>query len=171
MPDSLEDMRHELFDLARRMRHGASTAPVPPGVTAAEAHAIMGVCMMQRRGEDVRPGHLARCAHTTPSALSQTLKSLEDKGLIARRRADGDSRGVSVALTESGQRVADETRRLREARMDEVVAYVGEDDMREMLRIMRRAVEFSERRAQEAPAGPARGGRGAAGGQGGAPCA
>ena len=72
------------------------------------------------------------------------VKALEEKGLIERHRASGDYRAVSVSLTEEGERFAAEGRRLRDEHMDAVMEHVGIEDMRHLVRILRKVVEFHE---------------------------
>ena len=105
MGESLEALRNEMFETMQRMRQRRSTPPLPPGITRGEINALMMLSIMEARGEVVRPGMLAACSHATPAlarALSQTLKSLEEKGLIVRRRGEGDSRSVTISLTDAG---------------------------------------------------------------------
>ena len=98
------------------MRQRRSTPPLPPGITRGEINALMMLSMMETHGEVVRPGMLAACSHATPGAVSQTLKSLEEKGLIVRRRGEGDSRSVTISLTDAGHEFEKEGRRLHDER-------------------------------------------------------
>ena len=101
MSESLEALRNEMFETMQRMRQRRSTPPLPPGITRGEINALMMLSMMEARDEIARPGMLAACSHATPGAVSQTLKSLEEKGLIVRRRGEGDSRSVTISLTDA----------------------------------------------------------------------
>ena len=106
MTDSFNETKRELYELMQRSRRERFTPPTPEGVTPSEARTMMTVSALQHTCEDVRPGRVAELTHTTPSALSQTFKTLEEKGLIERHRASGDYRAVSVSLTEEGERFA-----------------------------------------------------------------
>ena len=144
MTDSFNETKRELYELMQRSRRERFTPPTPEGVTPSEARTMMTVSALQHTWEDVRPGRVAELTHTTPSALSQTFKTLEEKGLIERHRASGDYRAVSVSLTEEGERFAAEGRRLRDEHMDAVMEHVGIEDMRHLVRILRKVVEFHE---------------------------
>lgn len=76
-------------DTAARMRKQRQEPPAPKGITPAEMYAIMAVSRLEGEGRKVRPGDIAKCGQATPSAVSQTLKSLEEKGLITRQRDKG----------------------------------------------------------------------------------
>lgn len=144
MTDSFIETKRELYELMQRSRRERFSPPTPEGVTPSEARTIMAIAGLEHTCEDVRPGRVAEIAHTTPSALSQTFKTLEEKGLIERHRASGDYRAVSVSLTEEGERFAAEGRRLRDEHMDAVMEHVGVEDMQHLVRIMRKVVEFHE---------------------------
>ena len=154
MSESLEALRNEMFETMQRMRQRRSTPPLPPGITRGEINALMMLSMMEARDEIVRPGMLAACSHATPGAVSQTLKSLEEKGLIVRRRGEGDSRSVTISLTNAGHEFEKEGRRLHDERFMHMLEFLGEDDAREFVRIVNRMLEFEEshpwKRADEA---------------------
>lgn len=144
MSESLEALRNEMFETMQRMRQRRSTPPLPPGITRGEINALMMLSIMEARGEVVRPGMLAACSHATPGAVSQTLKSLEEKGLIVRRRGEGDSRSVTISLTNAGREFEKEGRRLHDERFMHMLEFLGEDDAREFVRIVNRMLEFEE---------------------------
>ena len=144
MSESLETLRNEMFETMQRMRQRRSTPPLPPGITRGEINALMMLSMMEAHGDAVRPGMLAACSHATPGAVSQTLKSLEEKGLIVRRRGEGDSRSVTISLTDAGHGFEKEGRRLHDERFMHMLEFLGEDDAREFVRIVNRMLEFEE---------------------------
>lgn len=150
MTDSFIETKRELYELMQRSRRERFTPPTPEGVTPSEARTMMAIGGLRQTCEDIRPGRVAEMTHTTPSALSQTFKTLEEKGLIERHRASGDYRAVSVSLTEEGERFAAEGRRLRDEHMDAVMQYVGVEDMQHLVRIMRKVVEFHDQDPEDA---------------------
>lgn len=139
----LDGMVRELFELMRRARQ-ADIVPAPKGLTQAEARTLSAIDALHCRHEHVRPGLVAEITHTKPSALSQTLRSLEEKGLLERHRTSGDFRGIALCLTEEGEKLANVSKQLHAQHMEEVVAFMGEDDIRHLIRILRKIVEFHE---------------------------
>ena len=144
MSESLEALRNEMFETMQRMRQRRSTPPLPPGITRGEINALMMLSIIEARGEVVRPGMLAACSHATPGAVSQTLKSREEKSLIVRKRGEGDSRSVTISLTDAGHEFEKEGRRLHDERFMHMLEFLGEDDAREFVRIVNRMLEFEE---------------------------
>ena len=103
MDETPAELRRRLFDAAARTRKQRQEPPAPEGITSAEMYTIMAVSRLEGEGRSVRSGDIAKCGHATPSAVSQILKSLEEKGLITRQRDKGDSRAVTVHLTKDGR--------------------------------------------------------------------
>lgn len=82
--DSKEKMKVELVDLARRFKR---VHPTPPKevreLSQVEMHALIGVARVDEKGLFLRPSDIARMSHTSPSAVSQVLKSLEQHGFLS----------------------------------------------------------------------------------------
>ena len=142
MDDTAAGLRRRLFDAAARMRKQRKEPPAPEGVTPAEMYAIMAVSRLEGEGRKVRSGDIAKCGQATPSAVSQILKSLEEKGLITRQRDKGDSRAVTVHLTEDGRAFSARGRELHEQMIDKVLTYLGPEDAEHLVRIVERLADF-----------------------------
>ncbi|WP_294380440.1 MarR family winged helix-turn-helix transcriptional regulator [uncultured Senegalimassilia sp.] len=142
MDDTAAGLRRRLFNAAARMRKQRQEPAAPKGVTPAEMYAIMAVSRLEGEGRSVRSGDIAKCGHATPSAVSQTLKSLEEKGLITRQRDKGDSRAVTVRLTEEGRAFSARGRELHEQMIDKVLTYLGPEDAEHLVRIVERLADF-----------------------------
>ena len=142
MDDTAAGLRRRLFDAAARMRKQRREPPAPKGITPAEMYAIMAVSRLEGEGRKVRSGDIAKCGQATPSAVSQTLKSLEEKGLITRQRDKGDSRAVTVHLTEDGRAFSARGRELHEQMIDKVLTYLGPEDAEHLVRIVERLADF-----------------------------
>ena len=150
MDDTAAGLRRRLFDAAARMRKQRQEPPTPKGITPAEMYAIMAVSRLEGEGRKVRSGDIAKCGQATPSAMSQTLKSLEEKGLITRQRDKGDSRAVTVHLTEDGRAFSARGRELHEQMIDEVLTYLGPEDAEHLVRIVERLADLPACKAARA---------------------
>lgn len=150
MDDTAAGLRRRLFDAAARMRKQRQEPPTPKGITPAEMYAIMAISRLEGEGRKVRSGDIAKCGQATPSAVSQTLKSLEEKGLITRQRDKGDSRAVTVHLTEDGRAFSARGRELHEQMIDEVLTYLGPEDAEHLVRIVERLVDLPACKAARA---------------------
>lgn len=141
--ERFEGLAHEL--LAGLTAIGRIATPVVLNSTRGEAALLM---TLFRAGEPLSPGELADESHVSSARVANILKVLEEKGLVSRSHSASDRRRVEVALTEAGRAEA-EARRAR--RHDAVAAYLrelGEDDARELIRIVRRSAPVIERMAE-----------------------
>ena len=150
MDDTAAGLRRRLFDAAARKRKQRQEPPAPKGLTPAEMYAIMAVSRLEGEGRKVRPGDIAKCGQATPSAVSQTLKSLEEKGLITRQRDKGDSRAVTVHLTKEGRAFSARGRELHEQMIDGVLTYLGPEDAEHLVRIVERLADLPACNAAQA---------------------
>ncbi|NPD32927.1 MarR family transcriptional regulator [Eggerthellaceae bacterium zg-997] len=115
------------------------------GLTPAETRVLWLVDLLAAEGPDPSPSAIAKAAHLAPSALSQVLRSLEHKGLIARMRCQRDGRGVRVRLTDQGASSVGSIRARQDSYWSDLLAYLGPDDAEALARIMGRVVGFQER--------------------------
>jgi DNA-binding MarR family transcriptional regulator len=76
-----------------------------------------------------RPGALAREFDVSPASLSDSIAALERKGLVERRRLEGDRRGFSLALSGSGRRLARRTEGVAEPVQRAVAALAPEEQL------------------------------------------
>ncbi|WP_092047392.1 MarR family winged helix-turn-helix transcriptional regulator [Methylobacterium pseudosasicola] len=74
----------------------------PVGLTHLQFTVLAMAGWLLREGEAVTQVTLARFGDIHPMQVSQVLKALEAKGLIARPRSAADTRAKSVAVTEAG---------------------------------------------------------------------
>lgn len=140
---TVQETKRELTELFQLFHRDRLTSETPPdGITPNEARTLMFIGMCTAHGESVRPGQIAERMRTTPSAISQTLKALEEKNLIERHRASGDFRTITLELTERGRAVTESARALRDRHMDEMLAYLGPEDAAHLVRILKKITAF-----------------------------
>jgi DNA-binding MarR family transcriptional regulator len=76
-----------------------------------------------------------------PSAMVTLIDELEGAGLAERRRRPSDRRAWEVAITAKGRRTLDRARRLATQVEDEVLGGLTASDRRQLLTLLRRALE------------------------------
>ena len=79
----------------------------------------------------------------TTGRIANILKRLEEKSLVTRISDREDRRRVSVSLTEAGRQQAERQYLQSVQNHRELLAYLGEADAQELIRILSRALEFS----------------------------
>jgi len=90
------------------------------------------------------PSAIGNETGVSAARIATVLNGLENKGWIERRIDPGDRRRTILCLTPAGeQRATQNTSRLLEA-VSAMLAYLGEDDAREHIRIIGRLAERQE---------------------------
>ena len=119
--------------LERRSRRMERTL----GVTAPQRL----VLRLLGRFPGITAGQLARSLHVDPGTLSASLRRLEARGLIERRRDPADSRRVALGLTRQGRALDVPRRGTIEAAADALLAGTSPRDLAATVRVLDR---FSE---------------------------
>ncbi|HIW74336.1 MAG TPA: MarR family transcriptional regulator [Firmicutes bacterium] len=101
-------------------------------------------------GKGGKPGvtvsELSAFTHQTPSGASQTIRALEEKGLVRRTTLSSDRRAVYIYPTEEGRALA---RRAEEAffsRLESVAEEMGREETEQLICLVGRLTTILERR-------------------------
>ena len=100
--------------LLRRMRQ----SPVDGQLTVSEGAALARL----DRGGPATSSALAKLEQISPQSMGATLAGLETEGLVARDPDPADGRRIVLSLTEAGQRVLQDKRNARTARLAEALS-------------------------------------------------
>ena len=101
-----------------------------------------------------RASVLAEAVHSDPSTVSRQVAHLVRLGLVERIADPVDGRATLLVATDEGRRVFDENKRLRNARIAELMADWPADDRQTFVRLLTRftdAFESHKQRASEPP--------------------
>ncbi len=119
----------ETFQLFHRLNFSV----LFPDLTNGEVFTLKTIahCSGQEAREDVcaRVSEVAKTMRCMPSAVSRTLKTLEEKNLIRRFLNAEDRRNTHVKLTDQGRRKLQELDQIMKAFIDKVL---GKMDQREL---------------------------------------
>lgn len=124
------------FLLAQLGAHAAARFAeriAPLGVTPPQA----GVLRLLRRQGPLSQTALAAALGVVPSRVVVLLDRLVDAGLVDRSPSETDRRLNLVALTEGGRTVLAGLREAAEAHQRDLCAGLGDDELRELTRMLR----------------------------------
>lgn len=137
-------LARELIVSGRGMRRGRGVRPKDMEMRG-ETNALH---VLHHHPEGVTPTALAHACQVSSARIAKTLNQLEGRGLVRREASPSDRRSVIVHLTDEGEQ---EVQR-RFERVNDYVAGVlselGEDDARELVRLMGRLARIVEGRAE-----------------------
>ncbi len=130
----MEELYGKFFDAIGQMRR-IRIADLFPEMTKADGVALMAINHYNRRKKEkmITVSELAEKIHTKPSAVSRTLKNLEEQELIIRTVNPTDRRNTYVTLSEHGK----ETCKKMEQTMSEfghaVLSKMKEEDLKRLI--------------------------------------
>lgn len=127
-----DDLGEAFGAVARRLRTAAMAAFAAYDVTPAQVRAIR---VLDHHG-GVRSKELAEHLRIAPRSATEVVDALEAKGLATRTPDPADRRAVLVALTDKGQDLSGEMRRLRGAESDRLFERLSATDRADLARIL-----------------------------------
>lgn len=106
----------------------------PHGVTAAQFKVLI---IMAQFGVDT-PAELCRHLSLDSGSMTRMLDRLEQKGLLARQRSEGDRRQVQLVLTVEGQRLADMLPEIGANAMNQLAGALDPEELQTLERILKK---------------------------------
>ena len=97
--------RAKIVELVDRLSRIAHSLQFAEGLNPAQWEALRFVARANRNS--CSPGTLADFMGSTKGTVSQTLKALENKGLIRRMRKADDRRAVEISVTPAGRELVE----------------------------------------------------------------
>ena len=91
-----------LWRIVHRYTRDIDRALEPINLTHLQFTLLAMAAWMARSGEPVSQVALARFGDVHPMQVSQVLKALDDKGMVARPRSETDMRARHIVVTEAG---------------------------------------------------------------------
>lgn len=95
------------------------------------------------------PGELARRTGVTDARIANALRTLEERGFVERHASASDRRRVEVVVTEKGRQDALRYAREGESLVTGFLRELGEQDARDLVRVLRRVIEVMDARSRE----------------------
>ncbi len=97
---------------------------------------------LNEHGGRSTPGALREVLGVSAPRTAAMLRALEEKGMLRRCADDCDRRRVVVQLTELGRRTAEQMHAALCAHVQHVLKQLGEQDSRELIRLLGRITEI-----------------------------
>lgn len=91
------------------------------------------------------PTELSEALHSSTARISTLLGALGKKGLVIREIDPGNRRNILVTLTDKGREQAALQEQQARSRMTRVFVELGETDTRELIRLIGRVSEISQK--------------------------
>ncbi len=135
------DFLRRLWRLNHALERASARMEVELGVTAQQRFLLRTV----GRFPGITPGQVARVLHVDPGTVSATVRRLEQKGLVQRRRDPADHRRVALGLTRKGHGLDTPTRGTIESAAEELLATRAPGDVATALAVLDALVDHLDR--------------------------
>ncbi len=96
----------------------------------------------------IRPSELGEILRLKRPTITSLVNSLENQGYVERISDDHDRRVVLVRLTNKGDNLMDQVQQSFIRQIRQTMEYIGEEDTRELIRIIGKVRSFLEVKAQ-----------------------
>ncbi len=106
---------------------------------------VMNVIMNKGKEDKMTISELAAIARMLPSAISRTLKGLEEKGYVERTINKQDRRNTYVELTEEGKKQTREVRQVMRDFGKTVMAKLDEHEVNELILYLNNIYSIAEK--------------------------
>lgn len=89
------------------------------------------------------PGILSEITELGTGRIANILKTMEEKGYIIRKKDEKDKRKVYVYVTEKGKQWHNENKTKLDEEIKNVLNYIGQKDSIELIRILKKIVDYN----------------------------
>ena len=139
--ESLSSLFHKTVQCMRRSHHFHGHAE----------HAQMRVLVILYHKGQTTQRELQQFLDIRSTSLSEILKKLENRGLIARNQNENDKRSVIVSLTDQGLAKANSVATSRHQTIDALFAPLSAMECAQLASILRKVIESYEMHAADSP--------------------
>lgn len=145
----MSELHAELFSVMEQF-HKLRIMDVFPEMTKSDCMMLLAVeRLSEKKGCSVTVSELAQKLHTKNSAVSRTLKNLEEQGLIERTVNRADRRNTCVSLTEKGKREQQKIGQTMQELGKAVVSQMDEEDIRKLTACLNEVYEIAKREIEK----------------------
>ncbi len=139
-----------LIEVFHRFKHGIRR-PDHVGGMKSGAMSVMGTVALyeSKHKEGIRISDIGKLLRISNPTVTQFINSLEKTGWVERRMDANDRRSVQVFLTDVGRRHHQKFENHMNDLFEALVAHLGVEDSRELVRLMGKSFAFMENEAKK----------------------
>lgn len=103
------------------------------------------ILRMNQTGDLVKMSDLSAYFNVTPAAVSQMIKTCEQKKWVERILLENDRRSVYIKVTDEAKSIIQGCERHMTDKLIAFIEVLGEEDAEALVRILEKAVQFSQK--------------------------
>jgi DNA-binding MarR family transcriptional regulator len=137
------DVIQSLFKLMKRFPNLKLKQSAIIGLTRSEYELLVILKMnIDDQKTAISVSEISNLLQITPAGVTHLINPLEEKGFIKRLPDPNDRRIVLIGLTKKGTKTAEAIITDVQRELIGLVNYLGEEDSKELVRLMSRALEY-----------------------------
>ncbi len=125
-------------------KNGALRPPCEPKIRHHDMMILTTIAKLDKNGGGVKMSDLSNYFNVSAPAISQTIRRFEKLGYIERIQLESDRRSVYIRLQPSVLQMMEEVETIVNENLMRLITFLGEDDAKELIRIMKKASEFRD---------------------------
>lgn len=133
------NLAHEFMEIMNQMRKCNIHKPISDSMHGE----IFVLLYISKHEYNVIPSEISNEVGISTARVAATLNSLEKKGMITRKIDVNDRRRILVEMTPSGREQIENHFKMIMKITTNMLSYLGENDAKEYIRILRRLAERS----------------------------
>lgn len=149
--DEMEIVRR-LYHLFYVMRKEALQMPehhIHKSIGGRDLMMLDSILGLNKDGNLVKMSEISTYFQITPAAISQIVRSYEEKGWIERVVLKNDRRSVYIEVSDKAKRLLQEHEELMTARLLDFITYLGEEDAKALVRIIEKSTAYAKKMKEE----------------------
>lgn len=145
-----EEIVNELLDVLQQIKRGHHGTMSNMPIRKSEMFTLISISkLMHKYPDGVKLGSLSQVLNLAPPTVTPMINTLEDIGFIERVGSKKDRRVVYIRLTIKGQTFLDEKENYFKSNIKKLVEYLGEEDSKTFIRIVRKTADFFSQMIKE----------------------
>lgn len=125
-------------------KNGALRPPCQPKIRHHDMMFLTAISKLDQNRGGVKMSDLSNYFNISAPAISQTIRRFEKLGYIERIQLQNDRRSVYIRIQPDVLAMMDEVESVVNENLMQLITYLGEEDAKELIRIMKKASEFRE---------------------------
>lgn len=145
-----KEIVNELLAVIQQIKRGHQGSMPDMPIRKSEMIALMSIGnLMKEYPDGIKQGSLSQILNLAPPTVTPMINTLEENGFIERVGSKEDRRVVYIRLTKMGQEFLDEKENHFISNITELVEYLGEEDAKTFIRIVRKTGDFLNQKTKE----------------------
>lgn len=151
MDSNKEILVNLIMKTMKEFRDLIDLSPKPCNLKHSEAMLMFKLkkYLKETKQEKAKTTDISKILELSPSTITPTINSLEEKGYIQRSFDIKDRRVVFIEFTEKGVELEKTINKQFKQGITDIINHLGEEDTNELMRLLNKLIKFSKQKEEE----------------------